>query len=111
MAEYIERGFAVTNDFETVLYCLLVVCFAVLFYLAGRGNLFELAPKILLDRLEELSKKHGTWTEDTEIMKHHWCGDDVDMVYKCSVCEAITPFTTNYCHNCGAKMDGKERGK
>lgn len=96
-------------DFEQVLLGFLILVFGVIFYLAGKADFFTLVPKIFLDRLEELNKKHGTWIEKT--MPLQWCDDDVDMVYKCSVCEAITPFTTNYCHNCGAKMDGKENAE
>lgn len=29
-------------------------------------------------------------------------------IHKCSVCECKPSFKTNYCPNCGAKMDGKK---
>lgn len=43
--------------------------------------------------------RHGKW----EKCKEYCCE------YRCSVCEYELCRTTNYCPNCGAKMDG-ERG-
>ena len=84
----------------------MVVCFAVIFYLAGKADFFTVVPKIFLDRLEELNRKHGEWIEKTRPLD--WCDDDVDMFYECSICKAEVPFTSDYCPNCGAKMDKKE---
>lgn len=39
---------------------------------------------------------HGRWIE-RPTLKH---------TYNCSNCGAIETYTPNYCHNCGAKMDG-----
>ena len=92
------------NDFETVLCCLVVICFAVMFYLAGRGNLFGLAPKLLLDRLEELNRKHGEWVEE-------YPGSDNIVCPACGKLWNVLDNCTeefNYCPNCGAKMDLKE---
>lgn len=36
-----------------------------------------------------------------------WSGVDYD---KCSVCGGLELGRTNYCPNCGAKMDGDENG-
>ena len=41
---------------------------------------------------------HGKW----EKCKEYCCE------YRCSVCEYELCRTTNYCPNCGAKMDGNE---
>ena len=30
-------------------------------------------------------------------------------VFECSECRAVSPFRSNYCLNCGAKMDAKEQ--
>lgn len=46
---------------------------------------------------------HGRWNKKQELIP--WCEDDVDTYWMCSVCGAIEIGTTNYCHNCGAKMD------
>ena len=42
--------------------------------------------------------RHGTWEKCKEC-----CCE-----YRCSVCEYELCRTTNYCPNCGAKMDGNE---
>ena len=49
--------------------------------------------------------KHGEWIEKQIPLK--WCEDDVDIVFECSVCKVESPFTSDNCPNCGAKMDGK----
>lgn len=106
-----------TDDFEMVLCCFLIVCFAVIFYLAGRGNLLELAPKILLDRLEELNRKHGEWIKhkpDPEAMKQwHDLGiakgmSEKSIYWSCSCCNGWGTPAHKYCSHCGAKMDLKE---
>jgi hypothetical protein len=51
---------------------------------------------------------HGRWNEKQEQIP--WCEDDVDTYWMCSVCGAIEIGKTNYCHNCGAKMDGDGNG-
>lgn len=97
------------EEFEFIFSAMLVVTFAVCCYLAGKGNILELVPKMLLARLEELNQKHGEWIE--EIIPLDWCEDDVDISYKCSECGCNNFGESNYCPNCGAKMDGKENGK
>ena len=92
-------------DFEIVLCCLAVICFAVMFYLAGKGDFLTLVPKIFLDKLEELNRKHGEWIEETIPLE--WDADDVVAIYECSICKTKTPFTSSYCPECGAKMDLK----
>lgn len=47
--------------------------------------------------------KHGRWIERTEPIS--WCEDDVDVFYECSLCNCVEPGKSNYCPNCGAKMD------
>lgn len=47
--------------------------------------------------------KHGEWKE---ITIHNGCTYDYDCV--CSECRRGGHPFDNYCHNCGAKMDGKE---
>ena len=45
---------------------------------------------------------HGRWI---------WCGEDRwNDSYACSVCGKMTIYDGNYCHNCGAKMDGDRNG-
>ena len=101
-----------TDDFEVVLCGLVVICFAAVFYLAGRGNLFELAPKLLLDRLEELNRKHGEWVEIDNVVIEHGSLTTKGTTWSCSVCgEARKTHTApdmNFCPHCGAKMDLKE---
>ena len=47
--------------------------------------------------------KHGEWKE---ITTHNGCTYDYDCV--CSECRRGGHPFDNYCHNCGAKMEGKE---
>lgn len=47
---------------------------------------------------------HGRWIEKQEAIP--WCEDDVEVYTVCSVCESYSPGESNYCPNCGAKMDG-----
>jgi hypothetical protein len=47
--------------------------------------------------------RHGRWEEHLEPIR--WCEDDVDVFYKCSACQCTVHGESNYCPNCGAKMD------
>ena len=47
---------------------------------------------------------HGRWIEKQERIR--MVEDDVDIYWVCSVCGATEIGKTNYCHNCGATMDG-----
>ena len=51
---------------------------------------------------------HGRWIEKQEPLP--WCEDDVEVYTVCSVCESYSPGESNYCPNCGAKMDGDGNG-
>ena len=47
--------------------------------------------------------KHGRWIREWDMR-----GNISDVVYSCSVCEAMQQLhKTNYCPNCGALMDGE----
>lgn len=48
--------------------------------------------------------RHGRWVEHIDPLP--WCEDDVDVFWKCSVCETPNFAIPPYCPNCGAKMDG-----
>ena len=42
-----------------------------------------------------------------EVVHGRWEGIEFDMFYKCSNCGLIVEYElSNYCPNCGAKMDG-----
>lgn len=46
-------------------------------------------------------------TADVQEVKHgKW--EYTDLAYTCSECKAVSFNTDYFCHNCGAKMDGKE---
>ena len=47
---------------------------------------------------------HGRWIEKQERIT--MAEDDVDIYWVCSVCGTTEIGKTNYCHNCGATMDG-----
>ena len=57
-----------------------------------------------IPRVDAVEVVHGRWiyTEDTEF--------ELDDYWLCSKCNKHTYFQTNYCDNCGAKMDGDGNG-
>ncbi len=46
--------------------------------------------------------EHGRWIRLNQMSFFTY-----DSFYQCSECQLETTNTTNYCPNCGAKMDGK----
>lgn len=64
---------------------------------AKHQKILELYPTV--DAVEVV---HGRWEEVTD--QDEIVGE-MDF-YKCSVCGKLRWFETNYCPNCGAKMDG-----
>lgn len=70
---------------------------------------FELGLKHALSFVDTLlaedvaEVRHGAWIEKQIPLE--WCEDDVDIVFECSICKVETPFTSDYCPNCGTKMD------
>ena len=58
----------------------------------GVVNLIENAPAV-----DAVKVVHGRW---------RWCGQDkFNDAYECSECGKIAMDDSNYCPNCGAKMD------
>ena len=54
--------------------------------------------------------KHGKWSDKMVAVEESGAGyhaDDFRFGYQCSVCGGVLS-KTNYCGNCGAKMDGKD---
>ena len=45
--------------------------------------------------------RHGRWIEHKHFHHDHY----IDSTYECSECKAEEPLTSDYCPNCGAKMD------
>ena len=45
--------------------------------------------------------KHGRWIEYKHFHHNHY----IDSTYECSECKVEEPLTSDYCPNCGAKMD------
>lgn len=71
-------------------------------------NLIEKAPEV-----DVIEVKHGEWEE-------YWDNDYMEYFHRCSKCKNDAPakrdtycdqVLTNYCPNCGAKMDLKEGAK
>ena len=46
--------------------------------------------------------KHGRWIEHKHFNHDHY----IDSTYECSECKVEEPLTSDYCPNCGARMDG-----
>ena len=49
---------------------------------------------------------HGRWILESNYRDFD---GDICSVYSCSVCSVHSDDTTNFCPNCGAKMDGGEK--
>lgn len=47
---------------------------------------------------------HGHWYWDAD-------GETGNNIRRCSVCHEGSGWATNYCHNCGAKMDAEAQEK
>lgn len=58
-------------------------------------TLLQKAPTV--DAVEAV---HGRW---------EWFDDEECGLYRCSCCCGAVGYPTNYCPNCGAKMDGERR--
>lgn len=52
------------------------------------------------DSIDTLPVKHGRWTKCADIYSD---GD-----YECSECHKREWYDTNYCPNCGARMEGEK---
>ena len=51
--------------------------------------------------------QHGRWIEHKHFHHDHY----IDSTYECSECKVEEPLISNYCPNCGAKMDeGADNG-
>ena len=61
-----------------------------------------------LSPVDAVEVVHGRWIEKQEAIP--WCEDDAEVYTVCSVCESYSPGESNYCPNCGAKMDGDGNG-
>ena len=90
--EYIERGAALELFWEY----------------SGNWNLINAIPDADVEEVV-----HGKWED---IPNRYICtyGDNPyrGNATSCSVCHDVNPnaFKTNYCPNCGAKMDGEKEG-
>lgn len=47
--------------------------------------------------------RHGRWIEHKHFHHDHY----IDSTYECSECNVEEPLTSDYCPNCGARMDGE----
>ena len=60
----------------------------------------------IVDHIDKLpsAEKMGEWVQDwrDERGYTHISG------YKCTECDALYPWKTNFCPNCGARMEGRE---
>ena len=45
--------------------------------------------------------RHGRWIEHKHFHHDHY----IDSTYECSECKVEEPLTSDYCPNCGVKMD------
>lgn len=65
-----------------------------------------IAEKTVIDHqptVDAVPVVHGRWVEKQEPIP--WCEDDVDVFTVCSICNSRSIGESNYCPNCGAKMD------
>lgn len=80
MSDFIERSKAIQAIYWNVMEC----------------NNIEMAESVLKDVPSVDTVKHGHWGEE-------WFGHENKIV--CSVCGCFADKWTDYCPNCGAKMD------
>ena len=59
----------------------------------------QIARKAIVDAptVDAVEVVHGRWV---------WVDDEECGIYRCSCCHGAGGYPTNYCPNCGAKMDG-----
>ena len=57
---------------------------------------------IMLPAADVAPVRHGRWIEHKHFNHDHY----IDSTYECSECNVEEPLTSDYCPNCGAKMDG-----
>ncbi len=88
-------------------------------YTRGRNTAFNIVKSALRNECAtpaidpESLRPHGRWVQKYHIEKMHYSPDDIEQYkvpngFYCSCCNEISGRTTNYCPNCGAKMDAKE---
>ena len=89
-----KRGMTkMADEFEVIFSGMLVVAFAVTCYLAGKGNLLELVPKMLQEKADELSKQK----ERAENFICGNCGLDFNENFK-------VENPPKYCPKCGINI-------
>lgn len=89
MAEYIKRETAVKAANEWVS----EACMAPVMRVSG-----------LLDKLQKVP------AADVAPVVHGHRVDNGGSYARCSQCDGVLPLCANYCHNCGAIMDGNANG-
>jgi len=69
--------------------------------LQGKDSLRD---EYIVSEMEEISsaERRGRWIYKSEL--YSYCGHPFYPKI-CSVCNGVFEYTTNYCPNCGAKMD------
>ena len=73
---------------------------------------FKKSPLHVKTRVDELDTCiagviNSPTVDAVEVVHGRWVGVDYDIAYECSVCRYLTQYNlSNYCPNCGAKMDG-----
>lgn len=83
-------------------------------YIEAGALLMELNDTDIFDTYNDYSMVFDTIDNfpiaDVEPVRHgHWIEDKYGPVFECSECGYATDYLlTNYCPECGAKMDGKE---
>ena len=65
-----------------------------------------------LPAVDAVEVVHGRWIPRYEIKEMYYSPDDIEQYkvpygFSCSVCDKWISARTNYCPNCGAKMDGE----
>lgn len=90
------------TDLEMIFTCILIFSALAFYYIAGKGDLLNLVPKMLNDRLEEINKKHGIWIVNKS---------PAEVEYKCSICgfsfiesDPEQKCDYNFCPMCGGDL-------
>lgn len=89
MAEYIERRAAHDAVTDAIWH--------------GKRSMHDVASAInSVPNADVAPVRHGWWIEHKHFNHDHY----IDSTYECSECNVEEPLTSDYCPNCGAKMDG-----
>lgn len=87
-------------DYETIIVCALIPVVYVVTYMAGKYDLLGQLAQMLQEKTASLTDEYA------KVLHGRWEQTGMHLLpYECSACGSKEGGRTNYCPNCGAKMD------